>query len=207
MTYPYKEYREYHLGEADWRKAIYKWIEPYHKSILDVGCGSGWLYANLKNAGVDIKYKGVDLDKGFIGGAKLDYPEAEWEVQDAENLKEETNSWDIVVLIHVLENCPNWKKAIEEAFRVSNGRVIINFWHGWVSETYHSVKEQDKENYDFFRETESNWFGKEDLQEAFLETFGFTIDEPTETFVVPSAGEIPHIYHYFAIWVPGRKIQ
>lgn len=57
------------------------------RSILDVGCGMGDLYAYLKERFHSFEYKGVDISKGMIAGAKKKYPDAQFEVGDALQLK------------------------------------------------------------------------------------------------------------------------
>ena len=97
-------------------------------SVFDVGCGSAVWYENHKAFMKKGDYKGTDVTEEFITASKQDYPETQWEVQDACELKEKDNSWDVVLLIHVLEHTDGFEKPIKEALRVAKKRVIIVLW-------------------------------------------------------------------------------
>ena len=105
-------------------------------SFLDVGCGGGITYEALHKIGYlnndealeCIKYKGVDYSQKFIDACKELFPDVEWEVQDALHLKEADNSWDVVYLRNVIENCSYYDAPIREAFRVARRLVIITIW-------------------------------------------------------------------------------
>ena len=192
MTNNYQQHRNYHRGTNKSREKLFEYIKK-GDSVLDVGCGSGFVYENFKNANVDIKYKGVDLTKNFIEGAKLDFPETEWEVQNAQKLKEKNESWDVVLLYHVLELCPNWQKAVEEALRVAKKRVIINFWHGYTDYDKKLVTKYGNEQaYDYLKEQNSNWIGKKEIQK-FMKEHGFST-KPTKTVKM-----FPNTFHYFVL--------
>lgn len=70
-------------------------------SILDIGCGDGYLLNNL-----DIKSEklGVDLSEKAIMFAKAFAKEAEFEVKDIFDLQKQ---YDLVTLIEVLEHIPD----------------------------------------------------------------------------------------------------
>jgi len=98
------------------------------ESLLDVGCGSGCEYENIKKHNKKINYKGVDYASVFIDACQDLFPEVDWEVQDSESLAEEDNSYDTVLLRHMLECLPHYEGAIKEAWRVAKKRVVIVFW-------------------------------------------------------------------------------
>jgi SAM-dependent methyltransferase len=117
------------------------------KTLLDVGCGTGPIYQLIKetkefvpNIGTEIisktdlkwdfRYKGTDYAEGMIEVCKREFPEGDWEVQDARALKEDDNSWDCVLLMHSLDHLDDYQGAIKEAARVSKKFVLIVLWRG-----------------------------------------------------------------------------
>jgi len=104
------------------------------KSILDVGCGTGPIYEIIRDRKMDFKYKGVDYATTFIDWAKDAFPEAEFEVQDARELKEADNSWDCVLLMHALDHVKQYDVALAEAVRVAQRYVCIILWRAFQIE-------------------------------------------------------------------------
>lgn len=52
------------------------------KSVLDVGCGFGDFYGFLRESGVDIDYKGIDISPDMLSVARKRYPEAKFDQVD-----------------------------------------------------------------------------------------------------------------------------
>jgi ubiquinone/menaquinone biosynthesis C-methylase UbiE len=107
------------------------------KSILDVGCGTGPIYQLIKNwtgttndVGLHFKYKGTDYSDGMIEVCKKEFPEGDFEVQDARHLLEKSDSWECVLLMHCLDHLDDYEAAIQEAARVSSKYVLIVLWRG-----------------------------------------------------------------------------
>ena len=101
-------------------------------SFLDVGCGPGIEYENLfaANRLARVRYKGIDYSENFIKACKANFPNADFEVQNALSLQEPDKSWDLVLLRHVLEHCPGYERPIREAFRVARKLIVINMYKG-----------------------------------------------------------------------------
>jgi len=172
MDNNYWEHRKYHRGEDECRKLLYKFIHPWD-SVLDLGCGSGWMYENLSSHGWSSTYKGIDLTKDFIEGARIDFPEALWEVGDARKLREPNESWDVVTLYHVLEHLPypGWKDAIREGVRVAKRLVIVTIWRGLAEESSDHEMDMydDLEHYDYLKAKMANYLGRDEMFELFKE--------------------------------------
>jgi len=66
--------------------------------------------------------------------AQNHFPNGEFSVQDARKLKEKDETWDCVVLMHVLDHLDDYQAAIAEAARVSSKWVIIILWRSFVAE-------------------------------------------------------------------------
>lgn len=92
------------------------------RRVLDVGCGIGSFESRLQQLGI----VGLDSSKDMLNEAKK-RSEAEYVLGDAENLCFETLSFDAVMYITTLEFIPDYRKSIQEAFRVlqPKGRLLI----------------------------------------------------------------------------------
>lgn len=102
------------------RLVIKDYIKPTD-SVLDLGCGGGALKSLLTNE----NYLGVDYSETAIKLATERFG-AYFEVLDTRDLsKFKDNQFDVVVMRHFLENCENWRKTVEEAFRICNKKVIL----------------------------------------------------------------------------------
>lgn len=116
------------------------------KSLLDNGCGTGPIYQLIKETNEylqndpgatpmvvkrwNFKYKGTDYSQGMIEVCQKEFPEADWEVEDARKLTESDNSWDCVLLMHCLDHVDDYEAAIKEATRVAKKYVLIVLWRG-----------------------------------------------------------------------------
>lgn len=101
------------------------------ESVLDVGCGSGILYEQMKQYVKDFKYTGVDITDEFVAACKDQYPEADFREADMRDLSMfSDNSFDTVVNYHAIECCADYKQAVKETIRVAKKRAIVCFWKG-----------------------------------------------------------------------------
>lgn len=105
--------------------------ESKGKSILDIGCGPGWLTVTYATAGavvtaIDLTQTAVDITKSVLASKSLN---ATVEVANAEQLPFGECSFDIVVSSGVLHHTPDTSKCFAEAFRVANhggiGRITL----------------------------------------------------------------------------------
>ncbi|NCN39637.1 class I SAM-dependent methyltransferase [bacterium] len=120
--------RSYGEGEGSPNRIrLFKYI-PVGASVLDVGCGPGCNIGHAIQTGHKISYKGVDNSVKFIEACKNLFPEYPFEVQDANQLNEPDNSFDLVILQDVLEHLSGYEQAIDEACRVAKSRVLICMW-------------------------------------------------------------------------------
>jgi len=80
------QYRERHafVFESS-RDLVSDWLRPAAgERILDLGCGSGELSAQIAHSGAQVT--GVDASAAMIAAAKSQHPGADFEVQDAHSL-------------------------------------------------------------------------------------------------------------------------
>ncbi len=96
------------------------------KTMLEIGCSSGYYNEVLKIKGIKAEYHGCDYSPAFIEFAKELYPGLDFQVQDACGLTYSDGSFDIVVsgccLLHIMD----YKKAIAEAARTAKEYVVFH---------------------------------------------------------------------------------
>lgn len=93
-------------------------LDPRGKDVLEVGCGSGY-GASLLNTLGPKSYVGLDVMEEQIALARKAYPQFEFRVQDATDLRSFAEaSLDVVIIFGVLHHIPGWRKTIDEITRV-----------------------------------------------------------------------------------------
>lgn len=148
---------------SDTRHTLSAFLED-GETLLDAGCGPGWNYEHFIEYGpILAKYKGTDYSARFIRACKIKYPEADFEVQDARDLKEPDNSWDVVLLQDIVEHTNGYEKPIESALRVAKKRVIVTFWH--LTENDDHINDDGKDGY-------GAWYSRPKL-EKYLDSLGY----------------------------------
>ncbi len=101
-------------------KIIEKVVKPNkNTTLLDVGCGNGYFTKPLSKI---FKVKGVDFSEKMISIN----PVKNCKVQDINNLKEKSNSFDVVFCSNLLHHLKNPNKGISEMIRVSKKYVILS---------------------------------------------------------------------------------
>jgi ubiquinone/menaquinone biosynthesis C-methylase UbiE len=120
----------------DWDKVanIYYWrlryhyqtVEQYlHGTILDVGCGPGYLAARAwPNESV---YTGLDISSKAVEIGKMLFPAATFKVHDAEHvaLPFQDNAFDTVIASEILEHLVDIELLISEVRRVTRNYMLF----------------------------------------------------------------------------------
>lgn len=96
------------------------------ESILDVGCGEGIMLTRLAKIINPQKIVGIDLSKPALAVAKKNIPTARLIQMDAMELAFADNSFDLVLLLEVLEHLRDPLQAIKEAKRVTSKYCIFS---------------------------------------------------------------------------------
>ncbi len=87
-------------------------------SLLDVGCGTGWLI-DLLRKGRMADYHGLDLAENMIEVAvSKNIPDAQFVVGKADELPYDNNRFDVVTCSQSFHHYPNQNAAMAEAYRV-----------------------------------------------------------------------------------------
>lgn len=99
--------------------------------LLDVGCGGGWLLAELAREGLDPeRLHGVELIETRLAAARRALPAADIRPADARRLPYEMDSFEVVAMFTVLSSLPGSdavRGAVAEARRVllPGGKLLI----------------------------------------------------------------------------------
>lgn len=112
------------IGDVEF-ELLCRHLETNHgKSLLDVGCGTGWFTRRLAAAGLDVT--GVDVDANTLDFARersnhdISYVEG-----DACRLPFPDRSFDQVISITALCFVDDWPRAIAEIVRVTRRRFVL----------------------------------------------------------------------------------
>lgn len=98
-----------------------------HPSLLEIGCGNGYYSEILSHlTGIEINYHGLDSSIAMIDSARKNFPNLEFSVADAYHIPFKDKSFDIAWSGTVLMHLPNYKKAIEETWRVARRFCIFH---------------------------------------------------------------------------------
>lgn len=119
-----------------------------HKSILDAGCGTGYLTQKLTSLGADAV--GVDLSPKMIETARQHYTEIDFRVDDVSTLQTiSDDEFDIVVSNYVLMDTPDLPAAINSIYRVlrPGGVAVVAFSHPCFPQTSASVQPDETISY------------------------------------------------------------
>ncbi len=88
------------------------------ETILDAGCSSGWLLADLRERHPHAALVGVDLVAGGLRRAHRLVPDARLLLADVCDLPLEDGTVDAVLSANLLEHVPNDRQALIEFYRV-----------------------------------------------------------------------------------------
>lgn len=96
-------------------------------SVLDVGCGEGFLSAHLNESMPNVSFTGVDASAGAIEFARDEFGGVGlFEVGDIFDLRFADNSIDVVICSEVLEHLEDPGSALTELMRVARVAVVLS---------------------------------------------------------------------------------
>lgn len=128
----YDDYYNTELGkkiDALEKEAILKLLSDIDRTnMLELGCGTGHWTECFSSLG--FKITAIDISEHMINVAKTkNIPNTTFLVGDANCLKFEDNSFNIIASITMLEFVENPTKALNEMYRLTkpNGFIIIGF--------------------------------------------------------------------------------
>lgn len=104
------------------------------RSILDVGCASGWFLSCVKKVYPRADCHGVDVYKEGIKYGVKKYPKLHLKVGDAHALPYKVGTFDVVVCTEVLEHVEDPQSVLKEIKRVlkKNGILVVELDSGSI---------------------------------------------------------------------------
>ena len=109
---------------------IYKFLVSPNQRILEIGCGTGDLLANLSPShGV-----GIDFSPEMIARARQRHPKLEFHQLDGHDLSSLNGEFDIIIFSDTINDLWDVQRALEQAKRLCapHTRLILNFYsHFW----------------------------------------------------------------------------
>ncbi len=108
-----------------WLARYYNLYIPPGASVLEIGCGSGELLAQLRTG----RKVGIDLSSVQIAAARIRLPEAEFHVQAGEDLAL-TEKFDCIVISDTLNLAADVQQLFQRLHTVSHPqtRLILNYY-------------------------------------------------------------------------------
>lgn len=100
---------------------------PDARSVLDAGCGEGYVYRGLRQRGLpSVRWTGVDVSAGAVEFARQRSPEARWAVGDLRRLDAPDASATLVLCSQVLEHIPSPELVRDELARVAARWLLLS---------------------------------------------------------------------------------
>lgn len=96
------------------------------RTILEAGCGEGFILERLYRANIGEKTVGIDFLEKAISIGKKERPHLDLRVADVYKLPFKDNSFDLVICSEVLEHLKEPEKALKELQRVCKRYVILS---------------------------------------------------------------------------------
>lgn len=109
--------------------------------ILDVGCGTGDLYAWLQNRNVEVTYTGLDITPGMVDTARKRFPEATFHRASVlEWTPSETQPYDYVLAsgifyLRSVEPVAFLRQAVTRMYALARKGIAFNSLSTWASTT------------------------------------------------------------------------
>lgn len=165
-------YGGYYYHPRFWQDTV-KRIKDYYNltsknSVLDVGCGKGFMLHDFKQLLPELTVAGIDISQYAIENAIEDM-RPHVQVGNAINLPYPDKSFDLVISINTIHNLPlnQCKKALQEIVRVTRSHAFISV-DAWRNE-------QEKKNLMKWNLTAQTYMHVHDWEKTFDEV-GYTGD-------------------------------
>lgn len=124
--------------QRKWRtkklQIVFDLIVERPRSILDVGCASGWFLAEVSKKYKHADFYGIDIYGDAIYYAQKKYKKINFSVADAHYIPFSKNSFDLVICTEVMEHVDYPGSVLSEIHRVlkKEGKAIIELDSGSI---------------------------------------------------------------------------
>jgi ubiquinone/menaquinone biosynthesis C-methylase UbiE len=102
-------------------------------SVLELACGSANDYRAFADYGLApfLTYAGIDLNPKNIANARRRFPDVEFEIGNAMEVRRDNRSVDVVIASDLFEHLPlaGAEKVLGEAIRLARHEVILSFFN------------------------------------------------------------------------------
>jgi ubiquinone/menaquinone biosynthesis C-methylase UbiE len=95
-------------------------------NILEVGCGEGHIISHIVETMECNKISGIDISREIIRQASGNCTQGLFSCASAYNLPFQTNSFDLVICVEVLEHLFKPEAAMEEIGRVASDNILFS---------------------------------------------------------------------------------
>ncbi|MFO7530769.1 MAG: malonyl-ACP O-methyltransferase BioC [Marinobacter sp.] len=115
------------MGEAMLARLAQQNVAP--RTILDLGCGTGWFTRELQKRFPEAQIIGVDLSPGMIEKARSSSPESiEWLTADAESLPFTSDTFDLIFSNLMIQWCQHPGTVLAHCRRLlkPDGRLAVS---------------------------------------------------------------------------------
>ena len=150
---------------------------PEGSSILEIGCGTGYLLNALKPA----RGVGIDISPKMIEIAKEEYPHLSFYLMDAENITLD-ETFDFVIISDTLGYMEDIQRVFKEILKVSTPRTrIITTYHSFLWQPALRIAELLRLK---MPHVKLNWLNKGDIVNL-LNLEGFEVIKQGRRFLFP----------------------
>ncbi len=113
-------------------EALSQFNESNYMKVLDLGCGSGQLIAEILGNFSNIEITGIDFSRKMLEISKSRNPQARHINLNAEELHKLDESYDLIICTHSLPYYKKPENVMKELGRLlaDNGRILIGFASG-----------------------------------------------------------------------------
>jgi ubiquinone/menaquinone biosynthesis C-methylase UbiE len=132
------------LGLAPYKKYLKHELDSLPDGLLlDIGTGHGGIF----DLGLQHIITGIDISEAMLAKARKNYPDAQLIYNPSHKLPMENESYNYVVMAHVISHMSNQRRGVNEALRVlkpGGYLFILNHfskpgWQGWPSKLFSAV--------------------------------------------------------------------